>query len=705
MALIHTFTEDFTDLSAWEDISATLGVTGGTFAAVGGKGEFSLPGNGGGSDGVAYSTIVDDYTIADSWLSTEWDTYDSVTSAVLAYTGYQGVFSGADLLQFAIKYDPATDDVSLITLTGTVATFANPNAPITLGQRWNGSDCYFSYSTDSGSSWTEVDVIDYSAIAGISDPIWRPCIVNLAVIYSAYTSTVDNLNSFEPPLPPMTVDLTSTVAEVEYRGDPRVRIILGPILNTDVPAAVVEYEALVPDDILLGVLVDLTSDSATIEYEGIPYDSMTLGPYYVTFLPGSIQYQAIPPLSIDLSEIDPVIDVFPAIWEVKCNPVTPVVGTFVQGDPFYYPWTIIEDGTQDFDMTDMTADDDSGGSLTFMDYPRTQWVRYYTEIPVVLTLTATSDEEFVIVYYEETELDDLTWEFPGDYVKGDAPSFALTDATFSLDLNSGYHYFQLHSDTDDPITLTWTYEPSNPQLLLDIVDESLERAPETLIVALQGADPGEGVRFTWNPPVSDLIPGPTPRPITLATITSDPEGNIYIGSIPIPTVYAGDYLLTATGVSSGKIGTATFIVENDPLPEDSSGSDVEPVASMSIKWLWDDGDGHTWVMDHNPDRMLSVIRSKILTAERTTSGTGQHIIWQGATPAVDWGFSGTVLSQSEFEELEFFYNLNRKFYITTHRNKTYIVTFKSLDVTPRKNGANFWTFDYNASVYLFGEAL
>jgi hypothetical protein len=110
-------------------------------------------------------------------------------------------------------------------------------------------------------------------------------------------------------------------------------------------------------------------------------------------------------------------------------------------------------------------------------------------------------------------------------------------------------------------------------------------------------------------------------------------------------------------------------------------------------------------MQYNPDRMTTPVSRKVLTPERTTAGTGQHIIWQGARPAVQWSFNGTVMSQSEYEELEYFYDLNRRFYITDHRNRTFVVTMKSLNATPRKNGNNFWTFDYEVNCLLFEQVI
>lgn len=438
--------------------------------------------------------------------------------------------------------------------------------------------------------------------------------------------------------------------------------------------------------------IDLTAVVATVTVTALPHDSVTLGDFEVTFAPAVIQAIAVPPLSVSLGPANPVIEVLPAMVDVSVSTfVNGIVGTVIVGDPFYYPWTIVEGGSQDFDMTDMTeGDEDIDVDVTL---PRTQWFRYYSPLPAELTINFDSTEDYRVTVYQGTTLDELAV---------DETHTASGPLTLTLNVITGYTYFSLHSDTDDDIEVDWTYVPVDTDLMIDAFNPVIDTTPHTLLVAVQGADASESLRFTWSPPNSTLIPSSTPRPITLATITSDFEGNLYIGSIPIPSVYAGTYTLNVEGVTSHKTSAVAFQVLSNPLPEDDSDDDAEPVEQLTLKWLWDDGAGHTWVMTNNPDSMLTVVAPKMLTAERTTSGAGQHVIWQGATPAVDWGFRGTVLSDDDYAEFEYFYNLDRKFYITTHRNITFVVTFRNLDMQPKKNGSNFWTFDYNAQLLLFG---
>lgn len=709
MSKIHTLTEDFTSLSDWLDITADFGFTpnGSSIVASGGQGAGTIIGNPSGLSAVLIGpTTGPVYELNDSWLSLDIVEYDTATDGSAVYSAYIGAVDDtfSNTLYMAVQYSPGTDQITFF--NGTIlATIANPGLTITVGFMITSDTIYYSYSTDGGSSWTSIGSLDLTGV-DITSSIWQPFIGAIGLtVTSTWTTIYDNFNAVQPPLPPISVDISDVSATASVHADPRVRIVIGPNLVKDLSAMSptgATVEALPPDALLLGLLVDTAS--ATITSEALPPDSIAFGPYYVTFTPAVLGCIAIPPLSVDLGETDPIIEVLPAEVLIEANTtVSPVVGSFVQGDPFYYPWTISETGTRSFDMTDMTADSPAGGAIQFAGLPRTQWFRYSSAFPAVLTITGSSAEDWLMTHYEEDNLDELTWEFPSADVVGVYPAAGINTDHITVNISTGYTYFSLHSNTDDDITLTWTYVRTDSDLLVDVINPIEADTPDTLTVAVQGGADNESIRFTWSPPVSDLIPGTMSRPITLATISSDAEGNIYIGSIPIPAAYSGDYVLTATGVSSNRIGTVTFSIPEDPLPDDDSTTESEPVAATTIKWLWDDGRGHTWVMTNNPDRMTSVVLSKALTPERSTSGSGQHVIWQGATPAMDWSFSGVVMDEDDYDEFEFFYNLNRKFYITTHRNKIYVVTFKNLDMKPKRNGSNFWTFDYTASLFLFRE--
>jgi hypothetical protein len=445
------------------------------------------------------------------------------------------------------------------------------------------------------------------------------------------------------------------------------------MITIDVSPAVVDVVGVAFDALSLGLLVDLTTATGDVGVEAVAYTSITYGDPEVRPLPAQVYVEAVAPLSVDLGPEAPVVEVLPAAVNVQ-GPMNetlaePIVGAVNEGDS-NYPFVIRESGSDSYE--------DSGPGVYFM---------YQADAAMQITLTVSGSNNY--------NLEIL------DPVDGDI--MASTSDTITYDVISGLTPFRVESDGDGTFTLTWSYTPVTYQLMMDILTPNLDRAPTDLRVSIQGGLPNEDIRFTWSPAISDLIPSVDTRPIILAEVGSDFEGNILVATLPIRPVYKGTYLLTAQGRTSGYLVTGSFNVLNDPLPQDSTGAQTEPVAQVGSAWLWDDANGHTWVMPKNPDRMTSVIKPKVLLREHTVSGQGQDIIWQGPTPAVDWSFQGTITTEQEYQELEYFYNLDRKFYITTHRNKTYIVTVRNFDPRPRRNGNNFWTFDYTVDCILFNE--
>lgn len=693
MAKIETLVDTFEDLDNWEDAL----VSNASITAAGGY----LSCNADASNDTHYMltrTSATDHTFDNTWMTIEcWDYAHSSQSLTL--TGILGVcdnFSNV-LLAAMLEYMPGTNEIDFKDGSGTVhATIPNPAGSIYLAvdlDSINGYTLY--YSIDAGDNWVDFYTGTYDtefalphhAIAGA-----------LTIGPGPFSVLLDNFNVVEFPhvSGPISIDVDPAAITVE--ADPRVRVLLGPYHVEDISDATANITVTVNlDDPLLGIKIPV--DPATVTVEAVPFDSITFGPPTISFTPAQVQVTVNPPLSIELGEADPVIEVITADVDVVVNLDDPIVGAFVVGNPFAYPHTIIESGSQAFDMTGMDFEagegDPSLDSYTFLPWLKTQWIKYVSQTPAQLTITHSGTDDYGIQAFEGTSLDNLI------------EIGRTTDTTGPLvvDINSGVTYIRISTSTEaETVTLTWSYIPSAPPLFMDVLSPTLEYTPDTVTVAVQGGAPNEDITFIWSPPVSDLISGATPRPITITSISADFEGNILVGSLEIPAVYAGTYTITATGEDSGRQATGSFIVLNDPLDQDAEEDATEPVASITVRWLWDDGRGHTWIMPKNPDRMTSVIKKKTLLAEHTTAGAGQHIIWQGATPATSWSFNGTITTEDEYDELVFFHSLNRKFYITDHRNRTFIVTSRSLQMTPRKNSDNFWTFDYTMDCFLYGEA-
>lgn len=689
MAKIHSFSDTFANFTNWEDglvVDASVGASGGLFTG-------SI--NSSTGSHYAIARLIDtSYELNDTWMTVECVDYvQAGQSGVYSFLGIMDDFNNP-IAGMLMSYEEGTDEIVFRDLAGSpLDTIPNPGTSIHLALDLDETDGYTAhYSLDGGDNWVQFHNSTYDIVFGQPH---HAGIGFLVIGTGPFTLTQDNFNvaTFPHSTPPIEIDVDP--AEVTAIADPRIRVLVGPYLTVDAPAAEITVAVLLEDPLLT---IKISVDPAEITVVAEPYDSITFGAPYVTFTPAQIQVTVNPPLSIDLGEADPVIEVITANVDVAVNLEEPIVGTFVIGNPFAYPHTIIESGSQVFDMNGMNFElgeaDPELDSYTFLPWTKTQWIKYVSQTPAQLTVNHTGGSTYGIQAFDGTSLEDLieigrTTDVEGPLV---------------VDINSGVTYIRISTSTEaTTVTLTWSYVPSYPPLFMDILTPEIDYSPDSITVSIQGGDSGEDIQFVWAPPVSDLITGATPRPITLTTISSDFEGNILVGSLEIPAVYAGDYTLTATGLTSGRQATGSFTVLNDPLDQDTEEEAVEPVASLTVHWLWDDGNGHTWIMPKNPERMTSVIKKKALLAERTTAGIGQHIIWQGATPALSWSFNGTITTEDEYDELVFFHSLNRKFYITDHRNRTFIVTVRSLQMTPRRNSDNFWTFDYEVNCFMYEE--
>jgi hypothetical protein len=643
VALIETFSDDFTDLSAWEapigsfaSAAATVGELVVTYSDFGTC--FNL----------LYTTAS--FTFEDSWTSIKvvdiWDTEGDNNNIFLG-----AMDNGVSDFRYVSAQNTNNVDPSKITFANQAADQSvdvsiTPGTPFWLGMRVDASNVWTGHYSLDGSTWVQFCSDTWTGPAG--DPTPRGMIYTNASGRSGASPTTfdakfDDYNVLEP------------TAGGGGGG---------------------------------GLTVDLTAmDPAEVTVTAIPYDSITLGDPEVRFTPAIVSVLARAPLSIVLGPGAPIVDVLPAQVNVVASGPNPIVGTFEIGDPFSYPIVIRESGSGTYDLDGFTVETDepalSGG------FNQSMWIAYQADVPMQLTITASSTDDFMMELFDGEDFDTLSLLASGD--------------TIVADINSGLTYIRLTTDEDAVVDLVWTYDSVANDLMMDVLTPLIDRTPDTVRVSVIGGTGGESIRFTWSPPVSTLIPGTTTRPITLATVTSDFEGNILTATLPLPAAPAGTYIIEARGVTSGRASNGTFKILNAPLAAESGGTPSEPVASMSVKWLWDDGVESAWIMTRNPDSMTSPLKIKVLSPERSTSGSGQHIIWNGATPAVDWSFKGVIFSLAEREHLEYYYSLNRKFWITTHRNVRYTVTMKSLEMTPKRNGSNFETWEYTANLFIYTE--
>jgi hypothetical protein len=265
-------------------------------------------------------------------------------------------------------------------------------------------------------------------------------------------------------------------------------------------------------------------------------------------------------------------------------------------------------------------------------------------------------------------------------------------------------YYIRVSEYDDPthtVFLDWALGAATSGLSMRVRVPEMDWTPNNLLVSIQGAEPGATIRFTFNPPVSTYQPSMITRPIVLAEITADNEGNIFVAMLPIPAVPTGHYRVKAFDVDDpDNVVEGAFAVLYDPLDyEDTPTPPVEGDLSGD-RWRIYVGDEPFYEMPRSPQSMSNIVFPKNYTPDPVVAHSGQAQIWHGPKIAIPFSFSGFCLSKTEYEELKAIMLPTRIFVIRDHRNRKLVVAPKKFDATYRRNGNNFETWEYRADCML-----
>lgn len=185
-----------------------------------------------------------------------------------------------------------------------------------------------------------------------------------------------------------------------------------------------------------------------------------------------------------------------------------------------------------------------------------------------------------------------------------------------------------------------------------------------------------------------------------------------IASVPIPAVPAGVYELTVVGEAS-TAASIVFHVLNDPL--DDTEEDDETEAPAYPEWTpnlhrWRLIDTATvnnvggWEFLKNPSRWTNPNFPNFLEHDVTTAPDGNVLAWEGAQRSWTFEFSGYLDTQEEYEALEFWSGLRRRFWLIDHRDKARFVTFDHFDARARIVPGKPWAHDYTIKVVHFYRA-
>lgn len=388
-----------------------------------------------------------------------------------------------------------------------------------------------------------------------------------------------------------------------------------------------------------------------------------------------------------------------AACTVICDPGTPTIGTVVPGDNFASAIAISgASGSTTANVSGATVESGEpagdGGAPT-----KSIWFQYTATSAGSLTIRGTTtSSSYVIEGWDGASLPELSLITSGDYHSG--VSTTLPEIFWRA--SSGHTYIRVTNNaafsTGSSVGIDYFFSASVDSLELDILTPSIARGPSVVKVGFLNATPGEDVEFD----VSGMG--------VLLTLVADDSG-VGSGTIPIPETTAGTKTVTATGLTSGKTATGTFIVEFDSPPAPTPPTaDTPPSAVVQtgvVKWVLQDPapGGEQYILDINPKRMMSPYAPKIVTPENTTASDGTVILWEGARRAHAWGFEGTITDQAQYDAFVRFLNLQRKFYLTDHKERTWVVTFESFNPEHVGWNGNLATYKYSIEAYIFAGPL
>lgn len=359
----------------------------------------------------------------------------------------------------------------------------------------------------------------------------------------------------------------------------------------------------------------------------------------------------------------------------------------VVGTEFTNPYSLTGSGAQAFTTVANPREAGEPVSAAGVDITNTVWFRYTPAAPGTLTLATDPSWNSVIEVYEDTGrlglLADLELTVFG--------SGLAASASLMVSLGSAY-YIRVHPfamGTDQAATLAYGFA-ARVQTYTVVVLGDLPTTPGTLRVNVTDGAPNEAVTFSLDG--VDL---------TLTGVL-DGTGQLLGQSLPIGPITVGAHTLTATTTSY--VGSDDFLVLAAPVTPTGLAPPVAPIITPTVRWRLQDAaaGGATYTFPNNPSAMTSPHRTRTVTAEATVSIAGQGLTWEGSPRPHSWEFTGYCGTEAFHEQLRAWANLNRRFYLTDHRNRTWTVGFDDFDAIPRRDLGNDWAHDYTMHATIYG---
>lgn len=342
----------------------------------------------------------------------------------------------------------------------------------------------------------------------------------------------------------------------------------------------------------------------------------------------------------------------------------------------------------------------SGGSI---------WIVYVPEVSGELLLTAQLVDDYSsLVVFGGTTPNDLIatddairWEFgpvTPDWVKT-----AVTAGQILILRIFGQSSF-------NPVDLTWQLTPGTGGELSVALDQTeLIISPAVLSIQITSAGPNESLLVSVEGSAAGgyVSPSGTGLGVTMS-ILADDSGNAST-SVPVPALLAGTYQVRVVGAASGTVEQSFQLLNAAQAAPTGPGGDSTPAPPTQVgvvKWVFQDpapGGLGDYIFEINPLTMSDPHAPRNITWDHVASPTGPAVGWDSALRATEWRFGGTLKTQAQYDALNSFAALNRRFWIFDHLSRKWLVTIEQFSPAPKRDALSDWTHSYDVVALVFGE--
>ena len=107
---------------------------------------------------------------------------------------------------------------------------------------------------------------------------------------------------------------------------------------------------------------------------------------------------------------------------------------------------------------------------------------------------------------------------------------------------------------------------------------------------------------------------------------------------------------------------------------------------------------NSYTFEINPNDETGVLPQRAIQSMTSTAPSGQVLLFEAATPAKEWSFSGTLLSKAQYDALSSWcYDRKRRIYIYDHFGRQITAVLTGVDMKPKRTQRHYWRHEYTVS--------